>query len=376
MLVHACIALVALAQPAAQPETRPESQASALILGTFTNDAVALIDRGEAIAGDARLSIIHEHYAYQFATPESRAAFLENPAKYEIQLGGACARMGALSGLGSTSIYRVHEGRLYIFASEQCRGTFERHPDRVLEKLSPDEAPTGTPEQAARGLELLDAAVEWLGGDEALNALGAVEYRTEEDVDSRGKSYRQIDRTVIGPDGEMRTDYTWNEQYWMQLTSDEGSYFVDHATGARPMHPQQHAAMTRKAARQIPTVLRARNEPGFVAIASGRREDSPGETVLTHINGVTTELIIDADTGRLAGMRLEEWGPDHLLGTVERRFTSYDKLNGFKLPATWESWVDGVHAEALDRSTPTPARVLGELPLGYFTSGTRPIVGG
>ena len=46
------------------------------------------------MSGKPDLKIARDKFAYLFATPETKAAFEKAPEKYEIELSGACARMG------------------------------------------------------------------------------------------------------------------------------------------------------------------------------------------------------------------------------------------------------------------------------------------
>jgi YHS domain-containing protein len=87
-------------------------------------DAVELIDHQREVEGTTEFQHRHGRYLYLFANAANAATFKADPAKYEIQLGGACGRMGALSGEGSPKLFAVHDGRLYIFASEQCKRSF------------------------------------------------------------------------------------------------------------------------------------------------------------------------------------------------------------------------------------------------------------
>ena len=131
------------------------------ILNTFGHDPVALIRDGQEVKGNTELSAEYSNHRYVFATAENRNEFLANPSSYQIQLGGGCGRMGALSGRGRMDLFTVHEQKLYVFASEQCRDTFLKNPSQVLEPLA-EVAPTSTPESRARGRELIDLAVQWV----------------------------------------------------------------------------------------------------------------------------------------------------------------------------------------------------------------------
>ena len=91
---------------------------------------------GKEVGGKEGLFVVHENYPYLFTSQANQTAFRSDPARYEIQLGGACARMGPLSGRGKTSIHAVLNGRIYIFASEGCRKGFLATPEKVLDSCA------------------------------------------------------------------------------------------------------------------------------------------------------------------------------------------------------------------------------------------------
>jgi putative intracellular protease/amidase/YHS domain-containing protein len=94
-----------------------------------------LLTKGEEAKGLASLAIERGGYRYHFATEANRKTFESDPERYEIQLKGACAfmaRNGAPPGSGDPDRYYVHDGRIYIFASENCRDSFKVAPSRYL----------------------------------------------------------------------------------------------------------------------------------------------------------------------------------------------------------------------------------------------------
>lgn len=91
--------------------------------------------RGEEVHGADSLDVTRGRYRYLFADAGSRAMFLAHPARYEIQLDGACAFMatsGAGPGSGDPDRYAIHNGHIYIFASTGCRESFVKDPVRYL----------------------------------------------------------------------------------------------------------------------------------------------------------------------------------------------------------------------------------------------------
>src|SRR4026208_1405871 len=121
-----------------------------------------MLSQGKEVQGDVKFKVTRGQFQYLFATAENKATFEKDASRYEIQLGGHCARMGAPT-TGNPDLYFVHNGRIYIFGSEECQTLFKATPEKYLEVPAPVIAPA-TAEMIKRGQELIAKAVETLGG--------------------------------------------------------------------------------------------------------------------------------------------------------------------------------------------------------------------
>jgi hypothetical protein len=86
------------------------------------NDPVAYFTMGKPTPGRPDLTHVHEGATFRFATPENRAAFIANPAKYAPQFGGYCAwaaSQGRLAGPDPT-IWRIVDDKLYLNCSKDA----------------------------------------------------------------------------------------------------------------------------------------------------------------------------------------------------------------------------------------------------------------
>lgn len=340
------------------------------VMGSFTNDPVVLLTQNQERPGREDLAHRHGNFIYYFASEESRETFKADPARFEIQLGGACARMGALSSCADPDRYTVHEGRIYIFASDGCRAGFLKNPSAVLEPLA-DPAPTGTPEQMARGQELLDKCLNWMGGAARLDAVTTIEYREEMHVENRGEKHLSIETTTLRLPATIRTDYRWDSSSWTKTLTPEEAFFIE-SGGARSMHPQQRMIFARQMARQIPVIFAARARPDFVACHLGPARENNGELVAVHFDSTTTELIIEPDSGYLLGVRHLDWGPKGTLGAMERRFTTFAEIEGLRIPDGWQAWFEGERAEPLDKAF-IGCVINADLPPDFFTREGKPV---
>src|ERR1043165_2445786 len=79
-----------------------------------------MLSQGKEVQGDMKYKVTRGRFQYIFANAENKATFEKDPARYEIQLDGHCARMGAPT-TGNPDLYTVHNGRIYIFGSEECQ---------------------------------------------------------------------------------------------------------------------------------------------------------------------------------------------------------------------------------------------------------------
>src|SRR5829696_4390689 len=106
-----------------------QREASVVVLEGL--DPVLLVGGKEA-QGDEQFSVTRGRFRYLFAGAETKAAFEKEPGRYEIQLGGACARMGPTV-RGNPDLFLVHGGRIYIFGSEDCVKAFKAKPESFLD---------------------------------------------------------------------------------------------------------------------------------------------------------------------------------------------------------------------------------------------------
>src|SRR4029079_679219 len=131
-------------------------------------DPVVLLTQGKEVSGKPDFKVSRGKFDYLFVSAENKAAFEKNPEKYEIQLRGACARMGG-GVTGNPADFAVVDGKIYIFGSDDCHKKFVAAPARFLPK-------TATPMPAAaaavtEGRALVDRMVKAIGGAEKLDAV-------------------------------------------------------------------------------------------------------------------------------------------------------------------------------------------------------------
>jgi YHS domain-containing protein len=309
-----------------------------VVTALLGNDPVVMTE-GREEAGKPEITAEWGLYRYRFVSAENKAKFVADPERYAIQYGGACANMGPLSGLGDPNRYTLYEGRIYSFASGECKKAFLDNPSAFID--SDDAPPQGSPadEEKARGL--LDRAVDGFGGADAVATVKSLQTKIKL-VQQRGSrevvGWREV---AIGFPDRYRFSETWGAfQGGHAMSGGEGFRFS--GAEAWPVKSAELAAMRRDLYRSPLALLKARGEAGFKAVAAGagRVGETAVEWVDVGLPGVTTRLAIDPQSGRVLQVSYRGWTPKGL-GQVTRTFSEYRKSNGLTLPHGIEIRYDG-----------------------------------
>ncbi len=332
----------------------------------FPFDPVAFAT-GEELAGDPALTVTAGGFRYRFANAANRDRFQSDPERWGVQLGGSCARMGPLAGAGRPDLARVHEGRIYVFASEACRTTFDKDPAQALE--TDDPVPAGTQEQMAAGRALVEKAVAGLGGGAKLDALaGYREVVLTPSVQGDETVLAQKARTFVFPN-RYRRDDDWGSWRWAVADDGEQASFIMNGR-VEPLAADQRRALAREALRHPLALLRHRDQAGFVAVAhaSTELEGEPVDQVAIAYGGVTATLALDPATGRLAAFTCRARGPRMLLGRLQTVYTSHKTISGLTLPTTSRQLFDGEPVPSGDE-TLAEIDLDPRVPQGFFGPG-------
>jgi YHS domain-containing protein len=310
----------------------------------FRADAVALIDQGKEIEGSVDFQQSHGRYLYLFSTAENRDKFKADPAKYEIQCGGACARMGPLSGEGSTKIFAVHDGRLYLFASEQCKRTFIASPEKFIERDDPK--PEVSDESQRRARVLLDHVRAHSGMLSKSREIKTLRERLTRAEESGGTVHSVTDTvTILLPDG-VRHDTCWGSDCWSSVVRGSEGWSID-SKGAQPLEDSQRKALMREAGRHPLMLIAQRDKPGFVVSQGERRMlqiKGEGEveiaTAVIYWDGAVTTIGVDAP-GRVRLVAYCGRGPDLTIGDIEKIYSQFHNVEGRELRGRVEVTFNG-----------------------------------
>lgn len=307
-----------------------------LVLGG--RDPVALAE-GRDSPGSEGVTAEHGRYRYRFESEASRARFLADPARWAVQNGGGCGKMGPLSGLGSPERWLVHEGRTYLFASETCRDRFRSAPERFVE--GPDPVPATDPAADARGRALLDRAAEGFGGARAVDGLRSLLVTVRADHAGRDTVLTATRTHLWSFPGRYRYEERWGEKpYGHALDGDEatdlsGEYEL-------PAEPAVREFIVRDYWREPIALVRERRSSRLVVRWAGRDTvgGTPVEVVETAIGGATTALAIDPATGRVLQSRFRGRTANGY-APMTRSFRDFRPASGLVWPWSVEVVHDG-----------------------------------
>lgn len=309
-------------------------------------DVVVLVQQGKEVFGKSAFRSTHQELAYLFTTAENKAEFDKAPEKYAVQMGGLCARMGGTV-RGNPSDYVLHDGKIYIFGSDECRQRFTAAPAKYIPKpVAP--MPSGT-DAAVRGRALLDKAAAAHGGA-TLDALTSyVETSTSTQARQMGpvsivttSSWRfpgdaRSERTVPIRDQKMT--------FATVLTSDDVW-----ATGnGRTSSPIAAAVPSLEATmwRSLIPLLRVRGDQGVKIAALSPASGAKPERVRVIRRGLDVTLGIDAESGRVQSMTYADRNPAGEVGEITLSFEDFRAVDGLLVPFVTKASFNGTPSPEL-----------------------------
>ncbi|HLX80804.1 MAG TPA: YHS domain-containing (seleno)protein [Burkholderiales bacterium] len=98
-------------------------------------DPVAYFSAGKAVLGRADIKTGHRDLTYRFASDENRRQFISSPERYVPQFGAFCAQhmAYAVPVPASADVFKIIDGKLYLFADARAKLYFEMDQARNLD---------------------------------------------------------------------------------------------------------------------------------------------------------------------------------------------------------------------------------------------------
>ena len=315
-----------------------------------------MLAQGKEVQGDMKFKVTRGKFQYIFANAENKAAFEKDPDRYEIQVDGHCARMGPPT-TGNPDLYAVHNGRIYVFGSEECQTLFKSTPEKYLEVPAPPKAPP-TAEMVKRGQELLAKVVATLGGAK-LDQL--VSFQKKEQRANEATSTLQI----AFPDA-VRVE-TVRPTFTLVSVVTPSESFFSFNNRARTMSEADQKAIYKELNHELVVLMRARTKAGFKAWAAGidKVGDTSVENVEVELPGFTTMLAINLATGRVLSQTYRGRGPGGVVGQIAINYSDFRSVEGLSLPFKLNATFDGQPYPALSATIET-ATINGEVDANSF----------
>ena len=302
------------------------------------------VAEGRTTEGDGAHAVDHQGYRYLFISEEHAAAFRADPERYEVGMDGFCANMGPLAGRGSTAITATHNGRLYLCASEFCRGAFLADPESHIDKDDPPAS--GTERNPGRGRQWVAEAIRVHFGEAGIGSVRTLEQRFEEVQEQGGEASRHVDRIVLGAEGEVRSETSWNDSTWAHVAAGGDAWMEAPDAAPEAMDEEGRRELERRV-RDVHwlSVLRAVADPNTKVMHIGAadllgREDRI-ERVVVSFDGVSCVLGIDSEERTIRTIEYTARGGDSRFAKRTRVFTAFERVGGVLVPTAWETYANG-----------------------------------
>lgn len=311
-------------------------------------DPVALCE-GEEIDGSPDLVLDWGRHRYCFVDEASLATFRADPQRWGIQWGGACGRMGPLSGRGSPDRWAVHDGRIYVFASDGCRDGFLSAPERFV--VAPAPFPDASAEELAEGQRWIEKAVAAHGGAEAIDARRALHLVSRREQDG----WSGVHEILATAAGEVRRTSSWTPSqegqpgYTTVWVAAGDAFSVEDGEVFDTKSEEERRDLERFAHREPLFLLWERKRAGFRAAHAGEGvlvSDTVVD-VAVELDGLVTTLHLDPETARIRGLSWTGRPNDGITHAVTETFTEWRTVDGVVVPAARAVTVDGMPSESM-----------------------------
>lgn len=97
------------------------------------HDPVSYFTDGRPVKGSAAINYDFDDTRYLFSTQKNRERFVSSPDRYTPQFTGLCTTGLALGvrAEADPSVWKIIDGKLYVFSSAQAREKFEQDPSML-----------------------------------------------------------------------------------------------------------------------------------------------------------------------------------------------------------------------------------------------------
>lgn len=290
-------------------------------------DPIDLI-AGKEVAGNPQLHADYLRHRYHFSSVAHLNAFKKAPEKYAVQNGGACGKMGALTGKGSPARFAVAKGKIFLFASDGCRETFLANQEQYFAPAF--KRPNSTAAQRSEASQLLQQIRAAHGGS-ALDSAKVIEWdRTTPYSENGVNKIWHTKHAYLGPDKFAQ----WEEAEGVK------AFFVSDGKNKAEGKPGEVFGIHTSEYREFKALF-ARHPVGILK-GSGSEPVAPlpGGRGLTMANGdIVFEVVIDPATKLIEQVQFKDIyiGPVRFVTT---RYSDYKSVSGVQLPSAFAVRLD------------------------------------
>ena len=315
-------------------------------------DPVALLTQGKEVMGKSEFKVSRGRFDYLFSSAENKETFEKTPEKYEIQLSGACARMGG-GVTGNPADYAVVDGKIYIFGSDDCHKKFVAAPAKFLPKPAVP-MPAGAADLRA-GRALVDKAVAALGGAARIDAVKTY-VDTSVQTQKRGTADATITiKTIRRFPGDVRAERTMvlgeRTQQSVNLLTKDGGWFMAQGR-AYPQNPEGLATARQESGRHLVSLLRARAEKSFRAasLPAATIDGTDVDRVRIMNGSVDMTVNLAKKSGQVHSVTFTGRNVDAEIGEYTLVLSDYRDVNGLRLPFSERALFNGAPDAFLTRT--------------------------
>lgn len=320
-------------------------------------DVVVLINEGKEAFGKSTFQSTHAGFTYLFVSARNKAAFDAAPEKYAIQMGGLCARMGGTV-RGNPSDYLLHEGKIYIFGSDECRTRFKEAPAKYIPRpAAPMPADDGA---AARGRELLDKAAAAHGGAK----LDAMTTYIESSTSTQDRPMGPVSiptKNIWRFPGEVRNERTLQMPSGpltiATVLTENGAWGVGNAGRISRPIPAAVPAIEGMLWRSPVALLRVRGDAAVkvAALEPGTLRSTKVERVRIIRKGLDVTLSIDPASGRVHSWSYVDRNAEGEVGEITVTFDDFRTIDGVVVPFVERATFNGAPNATLSRTMESAA---------------------
>jgi YHS domain-containing protein len=301
-------------------------------VGVFTEDVVERIQSGRRTTGLMAHRTVHGSWEYRFTSAKNLRVFRANPARYAVQLGGACGRMGELSGVGRPELSSVVNDRLYIFASPGCQRAFVKAPMRFLEQDEWLSQGLGDP----RAMTLRERILAWAGGRAPWQHPAPFTVRTDDPITLSDTAYVHRTTHAFGTHESYFALDQWNDTTFAHQLRASSGEFLRNGKVERVADASQIRAILRERDRSYWHALHVMADPEAL-IAAGPTRDS----LRIQMKGHIVTVVADEATGAVKALAyVGRWGGS-AIADVRVEYGAFTEWNERKLPTSWTVSVNG-----------------------------------